>query len=125
MFGRDPRDQEGPDGERIRDRKEDRLDLRRDPGLAMVHDDRTDRELDDRDQATYDRENDRGSVDPRAVLSRDLDLPRGPERELVRGRDRDYRLNGSDARTLSSVGAFRVVHERDLNDSRIAPFDVH
>lgn len=62
--------------------------------------------------------------DPRDVLSRDLDLPRGPDRELVRDRDRDYRLSGSDTGTLSTVGAFRVVPERDLNDSRIAACDV-
>ena len=74
--------------------------------------------------ASRDRENDRGSIDPRDVFSRDLDLPRGPERELVRDRDHDYRLNGSDTRTLSTVGAFRVVSERDLRDSRDATLDV-
>ena len=74
----------------------------------------------DRDRDTRDREDDRGSIDPRDVFSRDLDLPRGPERELVRDRDHDYRLNGSDTRTLSTVGAFRVVSERDLRDPRDA-----
>jgi hypothetical protein len=34
----------------------------------------------------------------------------------VHERDRDYTLNGSESRTLSTVGAFRVVSERDLRD---------
>jgi len=45
---------------------------------------------------------------------RDLDLPRGCERELVRERDRTYALNGADSQMLATVGAFRVVSERDL-----------
>jgi hypothetical protein len=43
-------------------------------------------------------------------------LPRGPERELVRDRDREYTLRGSESRTLATVGAFRVVSSRDLRD---------
>lgn len=46
---------------------------------------------------------------------RDLDLPRGEERELVVDRDRVYELNGEDSRTLATVGAFRVVPEHDLD----------
>jgi hypothetical protein len=42
---------------------------------------------------------------------------------LVRDRDHDYRLNGSDVRTLSTVGAFRVVSERDLRGPRDASLD--
>ena len=75
-----------------------------------------DQDARDQDDGIRDRENDRGSIDPRDVFSRDLDLPRGPERQLVRDRDRDYRLNASDARTLSTVGAFRVVSENDLRE---------
>ena len=45
---------------------------------------------------------------------RDLDLPRGDERELVVDRDRVYELNGEDSRALAAVGAFRVVPEHDL-----------
>ena len=38
---------------------------------------------------------------------RDLDLPRGPDREIVHdARDREYTLRGSETRTLSTVGAF-------------------
>ena len=48
-----------------------------------------------------------------------LDLPRGLEREIVLDeRDRTYELNGEDSRTLATVGAFRVVAERDLRDPR-------
>ena len=46
---------------------------------------------------------------------RDLDLPRGDERELVVDRDRVYELDGEDSRTLAAVGAFRVVPEHDLD----------
>jgi hypothetical protein len=53
--------------------------------------------------------------DPRDVLMRDLDLPRGDERELVVDRDRVYELDGEDSRTLAVVGAFRVVPEHDLD----------
>ena len=70
----------------------------------------------DRDREPPDRDDHRG-VDARDVFMRDLNLPRGPERELVRDRDRDYTLNRSESRTLSTVGAFRVVSERDLRGS--------
>lgn len=68
------------------------------------------------------REDGRGRVyderdrddDPREGLMRDLDLPRGEERELVVVRDRVHELDGEDSRTLATVGAFRVVPERDL-----------
>lgn len=71
---------------------------------------------------------DRDAVDPRDVDLRDvfinkLDLPRGLERELVRERDREYTLRGSEARTLSLVGAFRVVSSHDLRDHDGRPLD--
>jgi hypothetical protein len=44
---------------------------------------------------------------------RDLDLPRGAERELVVDRDRVYELDGDDSATLAAVGAFRVVPQHD------------
>lgn len=59
------------------------------------------------------RERDR---DPRDAFSRHVHLPRGLERELVRDRDREYTLRGSESRTLATVGAFRVVSSRDLRD---------
>jgi hypothetical protein len=58
---------------------------------------------------------DRDEHDPRDVLMRDLDLPRGDERELVVDRDRVYELDGEDSRTLAVVGAFRIVPEQDLD----------
>ncbi|MEX2273707.1 MAG: hypothetical protein WD690_19735 [Vicinamibacterales bacterium] len=56
--------------------------------------------------------------DPRDVFLRDLDLPRGLEREIVIDGDHRYELNGDDTRSLATVGAFRVVSERDLGDPR-------
>ena len=52
-----------------------------------------------------------------------MHLPRGPERELVRDRDREYTLRGSESRTLATVGAFRVVSSRDLRDHNGGPAD--
>lgn len=57
-----------------------------------------------------------GSEDPRDVLTRDLDLPRGPSRERVRANNREYRLSGDDVRVLATVGAFRVVPATDLRE---------
>src|SRR5262249_53525343 len=51
-------------------------------------------------------------------FTRDLDLPRGVERERVHGRDRDYDLRGSEVRTLATIGAFRVVPIDDLGNDR-------
>jgi hypothetical protein len=66
------------------------------------------REYDARDRSdewprVYDAR-DRDEHDPREGLMRDLDLPRGDERELVVDRDRVYELDGETAaRWLSSV----------------------
>jgi DNA-binding MarR family transcriptional regulator len=124
----DPRDvdsRERDDG--IHDREDDWLVIGRDAARANPRDDHVDADtrdrdnwLEARDREPRDREDERGSLDPRDVFMRDLDLPRGLEREPVRDRDRDYSLNGRDTRTLSTVGAFRVIAERDLRDSREA-----
>jgi hypothetical protein len=66
---------------------------------------------------------DRASVDSRDVFMKDLDLPRGPERDRVRARGGDVRLRGSESRTLSTVGAFRVVPAGDLRDAHERPLD--
>lgn len=58
----------------------------------------------------------RESTDPREVFMRDLDLPRGSTRERVVVRDRVVSLRASEARTLATVGAFRVVPARDLRE---------
>jgi hypothetical protein len=67
------------------------------------------------------RERDR--VDPRDVFVEHVDLPRGPDREHVHYHDRDYTLRGSESRTLSSVGAFRVIPSDDLRDTFDKPLD--
>src|SRR5262245_1885683 len=53
---------------------------------------------------------------PRDAFMRHVDLPHGPEREVVRDRDREYTLRGSETRTLATVGAFRVVPTGQLRD---------
>jgi len=55
-------------------------------------------------------------VDPRALFTRDLELPRGHERQRVSVRSRSYELRGSESLTLATVGAFRVVSTSDLLD---------
>lgn len=66
---------------------------------------------------------DRDASDPRDVFMRDLNLPRGHERERVHDRGREYTLRESESRTLSTVGAFRVVSSRDLSDHQGRPAD--
>jgi hypothetical protein len=56
--------------------------------------------------------------DLRDVFTKDLDLPRGRERQPVRERERVYELDGTESRMLGTVGAFRVVAESDLHDPR-------
>ena len=63
----------------------------------------------------------RERLDARDVFTRDLELPRGPERERVWARDSDVRLRGSEVRTLATVGAFRVVPAGDLRDGQDRP----
>lgn len=62
-----------------------------------------------------DRNEDR---DPCNVFTRDLDLPRGPDRRPVRARDRVYEIDGTESRMLGTIGAFRVLSESDLHDLR-------
>ncbi len=77
-------------------------------------DDARDREGGDGRARVYE-DRDRDDRDPRDGLMRDLDLPRGDEREVVVNRERVHELNGEDGRTLAAVGAFRVVPEHDLD----------
>lgn len=63
------------------------------------------------------------SPDLRDVFTRDLNLPRGLEREHVRVRDHYVTLRGSEVRTLATVGAFRVVPAGDLRDGDGRPLD--
>lgn len=68
---------------------------------------------------------DRGSIDPRDAFVDKLHLPTGPDREIVRDRDREYTLRQSESRTLSIVGSFRVVSSRDLRDHDGRPLDAN
>ena len=74
-----------------------------------------------------DRDDSRGRdpVDPRDVFLNHVDLPRTSERQLVPDRDREYALRDSESRTLSTVGAFRVVSSRDLTDQDGRQADPH
>ena len=123
----DPRDldsRERDDG--IHDREDQWLVLARGSGSPRddsLDDDTRDRDDDwreERDRQPRERDDERRSLDPRDVFMRDLDLPCGVERELVHDRDRDYTLNGSESRTLSTLGVFRVVSERDAIRDTVA-----
>jgi len=116
--GRDWDDWRQP--EIARDRHDEASDLGRGPGDSRQS--RGDHHGNDpRDDARW-HDRDRG-YDPRDVFTRHLELPRGREREIVRDRDREYRLRGSESRTLATVGAFRVVSSRDLRDLHDRPAD--
>ena len=65
-----------------------------------------------------DRADDPRDRDPRDRFIAGLELPSGLEREIVVDGEHRYELNGDDSRTLASIGAFRVVPERDLRDPR-------
>jgi len=70
--------------------------------------------------STSDRDRDK-ERHPSDVFTKDLDLPRGSERRLVRERDRVYEIDGAESRALATIGAFRVVAESDLHDIRDDP----
>jgi hypothetical protein len=128
---RDPRDRD----ERDRD-DDDALTIGRGSSSHRVeehHDERRDRESHpgradhrDRDDVRWgNRERDcRERPDAREAFTRRLALPHGPDRETVRdARDREYRLRGSESRTLATVGAFRVVPAQNLRDHNDRPAD--
>ena len=72
------------------------------------------RDPDDRDLGV-ERDRDSMNHDPRDAFVEGLELPRGVERELVLDdREQLYELNREDSLTLATIGAFRVVAERDL-----------
>jgi hypothetical protein len=84
-------------------------------------DDPRERDADSRDLSPGSRggadPRDRERTDPRDVFMDHVDLPRGLEREHVHHLDHDYTLRGSETRTLTTVGAFRVVPANDLRDA--------
>ena len=65
----------------------------------------------------------REAVDPRDVFMSQVYLPRGLERERVEFRGVEYTLRGSESRTLTTVGAFRVVPAGDLRDAHDKPLE--
>src|SRR3989442_14970676 len=122
----DERDDEGSRPAAFpRDRDDEGRDLGRGPGDSRESHSAK-RDSDARDDARWpERERDERTrdTDPREVFTRHLNLPRGLERQLVRDRDREYTLRGSESRTLATVGAFRVVSSRDLRDHNDRPTD--
>jgi hypothetical protein len=71
---------------------------------------------DDRER-DFDRDRGGRDHDPREAFVAALELPRCPERELVPdARDNLHELNREDSLMLATIGAFRVVAKRDLDD---------
>jgi hypothetical protein len=123
-WGDDPRDR---DDRRDRDKRSHddeaaTLGLGRGPSSQGGKAESEPRDRDDERRSA--REHEPGGRDPRDVFMRDLDLPRGRERETVYdARGREYSLRGSETRTLSTVGAFRVVPASELRDHSGRPAD--
>jgi hypothetical protein len=112
-WGDDPRDRD----DRVHDRDHDdgSPHLGRGPSYSSEKSETNTR--DRNDERWPERDCDPRDLDPRDVFMRDLDLPRRREREIVHDpREREYTLRGSETRTLSTVGAFRVVPASDLRD---------
>ena len=110
---------------RPRDRDdEDARTLGRGPGNERQASDGHGRDRhDDVRWAERDRDGRERDREARDTFTRHLHLPRGLEREVVRHRDREYTLRGSESRTLATVGAFRVVSSRDLRHHHDRPAD--
>jgi len=110
---------------RARDRNDDDArTLGRGPGSDRQNADQNGRDRqDDARWPEHDRDPRERNVDARDTFTRQLHLPRGLEREIVRDRDREYTLRGSESRTLATVGSFRVVSSRDLRDHHDRPAD--
>jgi hypothetical protein len=126
MFDFDPRDLDDDrpvshlsHGERRRSEGDTRPTFGRGPSSADREHERPSRDqvIDLRDRDHDDRERHRDGPS-RDVFERHVDLPRGPERQVVHDGRREYTLRGSETRTLATVGAFRVVSSRDLLDAR-------
>jgi hypothetical protein len=107
-----------PPDARGRDRDDDARELGRGPGDSRQSNHDAQHLRDDARWPERERNH-----DPREAFTRDLKLPRGRQREIVRDRDREYTLRGSETRTLATVGAFRVVSSRDLRDHHDRPLD--
>lgn len=128
---RDPRDRDqrdrdddgalttgrGGSSHRVKKHYDERLD--RESGRGREdHRERDDLRLGDRERDS------REGANAREAFTRSLALPRGRDREIVHdARDREYRLRGSETRTLATVGAFRVVPAQSLRDHNDRPAD--
>jgi hypothetical protein len=124
----DPRDRRDEDWQDRRN--DDGRTLGRGPGSSSAREDNADDNTTNRHDDSRGLERDRDARDrddgrdPCDVFTRELDLPRGPDREIVHdARERAYALRGSESRTLATVGAFRVVSARDLRDNNDRPAD--
>jgi hypothetical protein len=131
MMDLDPRDLDdrrhvslGPHSDRSRGGGDTRPTLGRGPSSADRETERPSRDhvIDLRERDPDGREHHRDGPS-RNVFEPHVDLPRGLEREVVHDGRREYRLRGSETRTLATVGAFRVVSTRDLLDARGASAD--
>src|SRR5688572_19908874 len=72
------------------------------------------RDLDDRERE-FERDRDPKDHDPREPFIESRELPRYPERELVQDeRENLYELNRDDSLMLGTIGAFRVIDDREL-----------
>lgn len=80
---------------RVRDRDDHARELGRGPGDSGAAEHgrhpREDTRWPERERDGRERD-----FDPRDVVTRDINLPRGLEREIVRDRDREYTLRGSE-----------------------------
>ena len=74
-----------------------------------LEDERSERSDGDRERAADGRE------DRKEGFLRPMSSLRGAQRDLVSYRDREYQLNESEARTLATIGAFRVVSVDDVD----------
>jgi len=111
----DPRWSDDPRERQERDRDHDDDGRRRGRGSSS-RDEHSEPDTRNRDDARWPDPRER-DLDPRDAFMQSITLPRGLERDIVHDpREREYTLRGSETRTLSTVGAFRVVPARDLRD---------
>ena len=93
---------------RQRDQDDDARMLGRGPGDNSRASHSTEHARDRRDDARWperDQEHRERDVDPRETFTRHLHLPQGLEREIVRDRDREYTLRGSESRLEAEAPA--------------------
>jgi hypothetical protein len=89
-----------------RDRDDDARSLGRGPGDSRQSNNDTPDPRDDTRWPERDRDAPGRNVDPREPFTRHVHLPRGPDREIVRDRDREYTLRGSETPRLQPSARF-------------------